>query len=100
MSIYAGSNYTAMIGERLAELLAMRAVAGLPPEESRELEDLLVQYPEVDVQGFDWFAASGPPAALRERLLQRASQESARRPWPARVWSAVARRLASTMKGE
>ncbi|MBY0503424.1 MAG: anti-sigma factor [Bryobacteraceae bacterium] len=60
---------TNMMPERLAELLALRAIAGLSPEEARELAELLRQHPEVKESDFE------PLPDLRDRLLRRAAKE-------------------------
>lgn len=83
-----GRIHTARGAERLAELLALRAVAGLSPREFKELEELLPRYPEVDARD-EWVAAGffeAPPPSLRERLLKSAAGESPRSLWPARIW--------------
>jgi len=72
--------------ERLLELLADRATQGLSAEESRELEALLREHPDVDADTLDRVAAavylaSAPrddtplPAALRARIEQSAPRE-------------------------
>jgi len=70
-----------MIPERMAELLAVRAWAGLSPDEDGELEELLIQHPEVDARDFDLaieaLQLEPLPASLRARLLDQATRE-----WP------------------
>ena len=61
--------------ERLAELLAVRAVAELSSAEQAELERLIAQHPEVDPFAYQ-LSLPPVPASLRARLLQRASQDS------------------------
>lgn len=63
--------------ERLAELLAVRAVAELSPDEQAELERLMAQHPEVDPFAYQ-LSLPPVPASLRARLLQRAAQDSPR----------------------
>ena len=63
--------------ERLAELLAVRAVAELSPDEQAELERLMAQHPEVDPFAYQ-LSLPMVPASLRARLLQRAAQDSPR----------------------
>ena len=60
--------------ERLAELLAVRAVAELSPAEQAELERLIAQHPEVDPFAYQ-LSLPPVPASLRARLLQRAAQD-------------------------
>ena len=61
--------------ERLAELLAVRAVAELSPVEQLELERLVAQHPEVDPFAYQ-LSLPPVPATLRARLLRRAAQDS------------------------
>ena len=63
--------------ERLAELLAVRAVAELSPAEHAELERLIAQHPEVDPFAYQ-LSLPPVPASLQARLLQRAAQDSPR----------------------
>ena len=63
--------------ERLAELLAVRAVAELSPDEQVELERLMAQHPEVDPFAYQ-LSLPPVPASLRARVLQRAAQDSPR----------------------
>ncbi len=68
-----------MMPERLSELLAVRALAGLSPMESRELEELLAQHPEIDEREYELAVASLQleplPESLRERVLRQATRE-------------------------
>jgi len=86
--------------ERPAELLAVRAVAGLSPEEARELEDLLGQYSEIDERDYDLAIASLQleplPKALRERLLRQAEREPP--PRPSGWFAAFARKIAGFLR--
>lgn len=66
---------TPIMPERLAELLAVRAVAELSPTEQAELDRLIAQHPEVDPFAYQLSLPPVPPT-LRARLLQRAAQES------------------------
>ena len=66
---------TPIMPERLAELLAVRAVAELSPAEQAELDRLIAQHPEVDPFAYQLSLPPVPPT-LRARLLQRAAQES------------------------
>jgi hypothetical protein len=73
--------------QRLIELLAERAVLGLDPEQSQELEALLDAHPEWDNDSFDLAAAAVDealatpaqplPTHLRDRLLVTAGQFTA-----------------------
>jgi len=69
-----------MMSERLAELLAVRAVAGRSAAESRELKELLAQHPEIDEREYELAVASLQleplPESLRERVLRQATRES------------------------
>lgn len=71
--------------ERLAELLAVRAIAELSPAEQVELERLVAQHPEVDPFAYQ-LALPPVPASLRARLLQRAAQDSPRQTSLHYVW--------------
>jgi len=81
-----------MIPERMAELLAVRAWAGLSPDEAGELEELLTQHPEVDARDFDLaieaLQLEPLPASLRARLLDQAVREQSRAwgPWGRVSW--------------
>ncbi len=66
---------TPIMPERLAELLAVRAVAELSPDEQAELDRLIAQHPEVDPFAYQ-LSLPPVPASLRARLLQRAAQDS------------------------
>ena len=85
--------------ERLAELLAVRAVAGLSSDEARELGELLAEHPEVDERDYELAMASlrlAPlPESLRERLLRRATRDSLARAH--RRWWIAAGVLAGAM---
>ncbi len=89
--------------ERLDELLADRSVQSLSAEEARELENLLATSADVDADEFDRAAAavdlaSGGtrfekmPAALRQRVLQSASEYVTKHPAPRAPTSAIAAR--------
>jgi hypothetical protein len=70
--------------DRLIELLAERATQGLGPEQSRELQELLMKHPEVKADALDLAAAAidsalsdppaAPPASLTTRLNAAADQ--------------------------
>ena len=65
---------TPIMPERLAELLAVRAVADLSPDEQAELDRLISLHPEVDPFAYQ-LSLPPVPASLRARLLQRAAQD-------------------------
>ena len=75
--------------ERLAELLAVRAVAELSPAEQAELERLIAQHPEVDPFAYQ-LSLPPVPASLRARLLQRAAQDRAQTSSGAGWWLVAA----------
>ena len=75
--------------ERLAELLAVRAVAELSPAEQAELERLIAQHPEVDPFAYQ-LSLPPVPASLRARLLRRAAQDRAQTSSHAGWWLAAA----------
>ncbi len=102
-SQHAGAMHTAMIPDRLAELLAVRAVAGLSADEARELEELLTQHPEVDEHEHELAIAALQlqplPESLRARLLRQAARETPPRlsGWGRARWWIAAILLAATI---
>ena len=95
--------HAAMMPDRLAELLAVRAVAGLSAAEARELEELLTQHPEVDEHEHELAIAALQlqplPESLRARLLRQAMREAPPKlsAWGRATWWFAATLLAATI---
>jgi anti-sigma-K factor RskA len=99
--------------ERLHDLLADRAAFGLSADETRELDRLLAQHPDVDADQFDRLAAALDvglqpaareplPAGLRERIARSAAEHAgpASIPFPSSAgWVAAAACLALAVAG-